>query len=137
MAPLIGESPVPTRYRIEVNGAGAFVRCGADILLNGLRQDLKAEARCPTCDRAIKFTVHRKRVERLEPAGALLHVVEVPWEPGFGILCEATQIFDRDECLLRWSEGYAGPGGEVVSLQGYLDRCSYRFSRAGGQPSGP
>lgn len=136
MAPLIGESPVPTRFRIEVKGTGAFVRCGADILLNGLQQNLEAEARCPTCDQAIRFTIHRRRVEGLEPAGALLHVVEVPWEPGF-ILCEATQIFDRDECQRRWSEGYAGPGGELVSLQGYLDRCSYRFSRTEGEPWGP
>jgi len=32
-----------------------YVKCGADILINGLMTDLKAEAQCPSCGNITRF----------------------------------------------------------------------------------
>ena len=55
MVALIGASPTPTPYSMTIAGVRTYLRCGADVLFNGFRHDLEAEARCPVCDRLVRF----------------------------------------------------------------------------------
>lgn len=74
---LVRFSNTPTLYRIIPPQRGdVYVRCGADILLNGLKTDLRAEARCPICGYVTRFQVVQKRIEDLAPEEPTLHVVE-------------------------------------------------------------
>ncbi len=83
---IIGWSTVPTRYRLTSPRGHIYVRCGADLLLNGLRSNVDAEARCPVCANSIRFGVRVHQVVNLEPPEALLHVVEIPG-PNISIEC--------------------------------------------------
>lgn len=127
LAVVIGASSTPTRYRVVMADIPMFVRCGADILLNGLRARVEGEARCPVCDTVIRLRIHEARVEDLHPPTALLHVVELPSDPGtIAIACEHTHLFDRELCLREWLRNYSGPRGLIQAPQRYLDRCLRR-----------
>ncbi len=117
---VIGWSPVPTRYRLTSPRGYIYGRCGADLLLNGLRGDVDAEAGCPVCANFIRFGVRVHRVVDLEPPEALLHVVEIPG-PNISIECASSHIFDSEICQRSWLESYRGSPGSTYSLQGYLD----------------
>ncbi len=123
-SPLIGHSLTPTRYRLQTSSGEAYVKCGADILLNGLRFDLEGEARCPICEQPIRFRIQERQIKSLKPADALLYVVES--SNGAGgiciIRCEATNIFDRRKCLLSWLGSYKDSGGTTYTLNEYLSR---------------
>lgn len=119
---IVGRSTVPTRYRVRMTSGEDYVMCGADILLTGIRNDLEGYAQCPVCERPVSFKLDKQRVRNLQPLGALLHVVEIPTEGGrLSVLCSASHIFDREECLRDWMQGYKGEEGGVYSLQGYID----------------
>ena len=93
---LVGFSNTPTLYRMILPQRGdVYVKCGADILLNGLKTDLKAEARCPVCGSVTRFQVIQKRIEDLTPKDPILHVVEFDMRPEHlgGVECESTHIF--------------------------------------------
>ncbi len=121
---ITGYSASPTRYPLNIQGEVAFVRCGADILLNGMRSDLAGEARCLVCDEVIRLQVSAGRVREMEPSEALLYVVEV--ESGGGTICvecEGSNLFNSQECLNRWLLTYPGHSGRVYRPQDYLDHC--------------
>ena len=119
---LVGFSPTPTLYRIVLAEIGeVYLRCGADILLNGLKTNLEAEARCPVCGAITSFCVAEKRIEDLTPRDPTLHVVEFEMEPGhLCVECQSTHIFDKKECLNKWQSTYAGKPGRVISLPEYM-----------------
>jgi hypothetical protein len=74
---LVGFSDKPTLYRMILPQRGdVYVKCGADILLNGLKTDLRAEARCPICASTTRFHVVQRQIEDLVPKDPTLHVVE-------------------------------------------------------------
>src|SRR5947199_4711983 len=63
---LVGFSDTPTLYRMILPERGdVYVMCGADILINGLKTDLRAEARCPICGTVTRFHVDNRRIEDL------------------------------------------------------------------------
>ncbi len=98
-----------------------YVKCGADILLNGLKTDLGAEARCPVCGYVTRFHIVKRRVEDLAPKDPILHVVELGMEAGHvGVECESTHIFDKKDCLTKWLSIYTGKPGLVISLPEYM-----------------
>lgn len=106
------------------------VKCGADILLNGLKTDLSAEARCPVCGNLTSFRVHQRRIEDLSPTDPTLHVVEFEMGPGhLGVECESTHIFDRKDCLDKWHSTYTGRRGVVMSLPEYMGSINQRLPR--------
>ncbi|OLE83593.1 MAG: hypothetical protein AUF79_18350 [Crenarchaeota archaeon 13_1_20CM_2_51_8] len=104
-----------------------YVKCGADILLNGLKTDLRAEARCPVCGNVTRFRVDQRRIEDLAPKSIMLHVVEFEMSPGhLGVECESTHIFDEKDCLTKWLSTYTGKPGRVISLPEYMDSLNKR-----------
>ena len=128
---LVGFSNTPTLYRMILPQRGdVYVKCGADILLNGLKIDLKAEARCPVCGSVTRFQVVQKRIEDLTPKDPMLHVVEFDMRPGhLGVECESTHIFDIKDCLTKWLSTYPGKQGLVVSLPDYMSSLNKRLPR--------
>ncbi len=84
---LVGSSTTPTLYRMILAKKGdVYVKCGADILINGLKTDLRAEAQCPVCGTITRFNVDNRRVKDLAPKDPTLHVVELVLAQGrFGI----------------------------------------------------
>src|SRR5437870_11573907 len=91
------------------------VKCGADILINGLKTDLRAEARCPICGTVTRFHVDNRRIEDLAPKDPTLHVVELEQGPGrMSIKCESTHTFDKKDCLTKALANYAGKQGPVT-----------------------
>ena len=122
-ARLVGFSKTPTSYRMILPERGdVYVRCGADILINGLRIDLRAEARCPVCGTVTRFHIHNRRVEDLAPKDPTLHVVEIQMGHGrLNIICNSTHIFDKKDCLTDWLSTYTGKPGLVISLPEYMD----------------
>jgi len=104
-----------------------YVKCGADILLNGLKTDLRAEARCPVCGNVTRFRVDQRRVEDLAPKSPMLHMVEFEMSPGhLGVECESTHIFDEKDCLTKWLSTYTGKPGRVISLPEYMNSLNER-----------
>ena len=98
-----------------------YVKCGADILLNGLKTDLEAEAQCPVCGYVTRFHTVKRRVEDLAPKDPMLHVVEFGMGAGHvGVECESTHIFDKKDCLTKWLSTYTGKPGLVISLPEYM-----------------
>jgi len=73
----IGESPTSGLYRIRTSHGEIHLKCGPDILLNGMRQNLEAEANCPVCLGPIRFRIVDHRVEHLEPPQSIIHAVEI------------------------------------------------------------
>ncbi|HZY94128.1 MAG TPA: organomercurial lyase [Candidatus Bathyarchaeia archaeon] len=128
---LVGFSNTPTLYRMILPQRGdVYVKCGADLLLNGLETDLRAEARCPVCGNVTRFNVDKKRIEDLAPKDPTLHVVEFEVEPGhLRVECESTHIFDKKNCLTKWLSTYAGKQGLVVSLLEYMSSLNHRPPR--------
>ncbi|TMI22064.1 hypothetical protein E6H31_03525 [Candidatus Bathyarchaeota archaeon] len=73
------------------------------MLINGLKTDLRAEARCPVCGKITLFHIDNRRIEDLAPGDSTLHVVELELGPErLGIKCESTHIFDKKDCLAKW-----------------------------------
>src|SRR3989442_2715819 len=103
-ARLVGFSKTPTSYRMILPERGdVYVKCGADIVINGVKTDLRAEARCPVCRSVTRFRIDNKRIEDFAPKDPTLHVVELELGPGrLSIKCEATHIFDKKDCLTKW-----------------------------------
>jgi len=126
---LVGFSDKPTLYRMILPQRGdVYVKCGADILLNGLKTDLRAEARCPVCGNVTRFRVDQRRIEDLAPKSPMLHVVEFEMSPGhLGVECESTHIFDEKDCLTKWLSTYTGKPGRVISLPEYMDSLNKRL----------
>jgi hypothetical protein len=105
-----------------------YVKCGADILINGLRTDLRAEARCPVCGTVTRFHIDNKRIKDLAPKDPTLHVVEIQLGPGrLNIICDSTHIFDKEDCLTNWLSKYSGKPGLVISLPEYMDSLNKRL----------
>ncbi len=105
-----------------------YVKCGADILINGLRTDLKAEARCPSCGTVTRFHIDNRRIEKLTPNDPILHVVEIQLGQGrLNIICDSTHIFDKKDCLTNWLSTYTGKPGLVISLPEYMDSLNKRL----------
>jgi len=105
-----------------------YVKCGADIFINGLKTDLRAEARCPLCGNVTLFHIDNRRIKDLTPREPKLHVVELELGSGrLSIKCESTHIFDRKECLAKWLSTYTGKPGLVISLPEYMDSLSQRL----------
>jgi Alkylmercury lyase len=128
---LVGFSETPTLYHMTLPNRGdVYVKCGADILLNGLKTDFKAEARCPVCAYVTRLQVVQGRIEDLVPKDPMLHVVEVEVESGhLNVECESTHIFDRKDCLKTWLSTYAGKPGLVISLPEYMGSLNKRLPR--------
>jgi hypothetical protein len=128
---LVGFSGKPTLYRMILPQRGdVYVKCGADILLNGLKTDLRAEARCPVCGNVTRFRVDQRRIEDLTPQSPMLHVVEFKMGPGhLGVECESTHIFDKKDCLTKWQSTYTGKQGLVASLPEYMGSLNQRLPR--------
>jgi hypothetical protein len=105
-----------------------YVKCGADILINGMKTDLRAEARCPVCGNVTRFHIDNRRIEDLAPKDPALHVVEIQLGPGrLNIKCDSTHIFDRKECLTNWLSTYTGKPGLVISLPEYMASLNQRL----------
>jgi hypothetical protein len=99
-----------------------YVKCGADILINGVKTDLRAEARCPVCGTVTRFHIDNGRVEELTPRDPTLHVVEFESGPGrLSIKCDSTHIFDKKDCLTIWLSTYTRKPGLVISLPDYME----------------
>ncbi len=128
---LVGFSDTPTSYRMILSERGdVYVKCGADILINGLKVDLKAEARCPVCGTVTRFHIDNRRIEELAPKDPTLHVVELEAVPGrLSIKCESTHIFDKKDCLTNWLSTYTGKRGLVIPLPEYMDSLNKRLPR--------
>lgn len=124
MMTILGATREPTNCRVSLlpSGPRSYVRCAGDLLLNGLLRDLDAETRCPVCRRTIRFRVRDRRVERLQPPTAVLHVVQRPLGRGaLQIECPASQLFDTAECVATWVREHAGRSGVTMTVQEYLD----------------
>jgi hypothetical protein len=105
-----------------------YVKCGADLLLNGLETDLGAEAQCPVCGHVTHFHIVKRQVEDLAPKDPMLHVVEFKMGPGHvSVECESTHIFDKKDCLTKWLSAYDGKPGLVVSLPEYMGSLNQRL----------
>ena len=128
---LVGFSDTPTLCRMILPERGdVYVKGGADILINGLKTDLRAEAQCPSCGNVTRFHVDNRQIEDLAPKDPTLHVVEFELGPGrLSIKCEATHIFDKKDCLTKWLSTYAGKQGLVVSLPDYMSSLNKRLPR--------
>jgi len=128
---VVGFSKTPTQYRMILPQRGdVYVKCGADILINGLKTDLRAEARCPLCENITLFRIDNRRIKDLAPSDPTLHVLELGLGPGrLGIDCESTHIFDKKDCLTKWLSTYAGKQGLVVSLPDYMSSLNKRLPR--------
>src|SRR5881409_1860778 len=65
---VVGFSKTPTQYRMILPKKGdVYVKCGADILINGLKTDLRAEAQCPVCGTTTRFQVDNNESKILPP----------------------------------------------------------------------
>jgi len=128
---LVGFSDKPTLYRMILPRRGdVYVKCGADILLNGLKTDLRAEARCPICGNVTSFYIDNRGIENLAPKDPVLHVVEFKMGPGhLGVECESTHIFDEKDCLTKWLSTYEGKQGRVASLPEYMSSLNKSLPR--------
>ena len=124
----VGSSTTPTLYRMTLPKEGeVYVKCGADILINGLKTDLRAEAQCPVCGTITRFQVDNRRVKDLAPKDPTLHVVELVLGQGrLGIECESTHIFEKKDCLTKWLSVHAGKPGLTTSLPEYMDSLNRR-----------
>jgi hypothetical protein len=104
-----------------------YVKCGADILINGLKTDLKAEAQCPICRNVTRFHIDSRRIKDIVPKDPTLHVVEIQLGPGrLSIKCDSTHIFDKKDCLTNWLSTYTGKPGLLSSLPEYMASLNKR-----------
>src|SRR5712692_5259108 len=128
---IVGFSNTPTLYRMILPQRGdVYVMCGADILINGLKTDLGAEAKCPVCGSVTSFQIAQRLIEDLAPLDPTLHVVEFEMGRGrLGVQCESTHIFDKKDCLTKWLSDYTGKPGLVTSLPEYMNSLNQRPPR--------
>ncbi len=119
---VIGSSPSRTRYKIRTAVRESYVRCGADLLLNGTMTDLDAESQCPVCKNTISFRLRDRRVSELKPLTAILHAVELMDNGTICIVCEGSPLFDKEACLHTWLDSYQGSAGSIFRPQEFLDR---------------
>ena len=121
--PTVGFSSTPTLYKLnwqDYSGEEVreYVRCGADILLNGLNRNLDGNAQCPVCGTTTRILIVNGKIDGLEPRDAMVHVVELPTKSGrIWIECESTHIFDKKACLEKWISDYKGKTGLVDSVE--------------------
>src|SRR5260370_18532225 len=129
-ARLVGFSKTQTSYRIILpEKEDVYLKCGADILINGLKTDLRAEARCPVCGTVTRFEIDNRRIKDLAPKGPILYVVEIELGPGrLNIICDSTHIFDKKDCLTKWLSTYTGKPGLVISLPEYMGSLNKRHA---------
>jgi hypothetical protein len=132
----VGFSPTPTFYKLHWDGGKEeYVHCGADILLNGLEGDLEGEAHCPVCGSRIQLVIVDGKIDGLAPKDAMIHVVEMPTKSGrIWIECEATHIFDKQDCLQKWISTFKGKKGLIAPVEAYHDRL---IARRGDRQKGP
>ena len=129
---IIGASVTTTPYKIRTLRAEHYLRCGADILLNGIQMDIEGEARCVVCGDVTSLKMSEGAIRTVDPSTAVLHVVEIPRESGRpSILCEASPLFDKENCLRVWLESYDGRKGLVLKPQEFLDRMVRMMSNVG------
>jgi hypothetical protein len=120
MVRIIGATEQETANTVSVDEEQqTHVRCGADILLSGMYQDVRGEAVCPVCGKTTEVRMKGGQLSSVAPASAVLHYV-VEDEPRFSICCEDTFIFDRKECLDEWLKTYNGTPGEISSLPEFV-----------------
>ena len=126
---LVGFSRKPTSNRMILPERGdVYVKCGANILVNGLKTDLRAEARCPVCGTVTRFDIDNRRIRDLTPKDPILHVVEIQMGQGvLNITCDSTHIFDKKDCLTNWLSTYIGKPGLVISLPEYMTSLNKRL----------
>lgn len=127
MARLVGARNGDTPNKVELSdGKTGNLSCAGDILLTGLFGDLRGSTKCPVCGRTVEVEVRDKRLVGLYPSSAVLHYVRValPNPSSFGIECETTYLFDRDECLNHWLRSHPLLGGKVVAPQGFMDEAA-------------
>ncbi len=98
--------------------------CSADILLNAVGRDLEGKGACIVCGRSTWISVVGGRVSKIEPPGAVLHVVEIQSPGRTQIVCEASPMFDREDCLQYWLKSYNGPPGRVYGVEEFMPRAS-------------
>jgi len=135
MARIVGATDQRTPNTVSVGEAQVtHVRCGADILLTGMYQDVRGEAVCPVCGKTIEVRVEGGQVSSTVPPSAVLHYV-VEDESVFGICCEDTFIFDKRECLDGWLKTYRDRPGQVSPLPEFFEMASKRRRERRGQPS--
>jgi hypothetical protein len=104
-----------------------YVKCGADILINGLKTDLRAEARCPSCGNITPFPHTQWAGRRSCSQRPKLHVVELKSGQGhLSIECKSTHIFDKKDCLTKWLSTYTGRPGLITSLPEYMGSLNQR-----------
>lgn len=133
--PTIGLSPTPTLYKLNWQDDSRketeeYVRCGADILLNGLNGNLDSVAQCPVCGTSTRLLIVNGKIDGLEPKDASIHVLEMPTKSGrIWIECEATHIFDKKTCLEKWISEYKGETGLVDSVENYHKLLVQRRSK--------
>src|SRR2546426_3601491 len=100
------------------------------MLLDGLKTDLRAKARCHICGTVPRVHIGKRRIEDLAPKDPTLHVVELEQGPGrMSIKCDSTHIFDKKDCLTKWLSIYTGKPGLVVSLPEYMNSLNKRPPR--------
>src|SRR5437867_5009793 len=121
---IIGASRSPTPYKIKIPKI-QYVYCGADIFLNAVGRDLGGEAACIVCGCSTRLSVVGGRISKVEPAGAVLHLVEIR-SPGRNtqIVCEGSPLFDSEECLQSWLKKYRGLPGRIYRVQEFMPRAS-------------
>jgi Alkylmercury lyase len=127
---VVGSSLATTRNRVRTkSGLTIFVCCGADIILSGLFQDLEGETRCPVCDTAIHLDIESKIIKSVNPPDTVLHYVrcDVGNDSGkFGVMCDNTFLFDREECFREWKVKTEGSIGKVVTPAEFLEEVLAR-----------
>ena len=130
----VGQSDDPSLYLIRVSGKVIFVKCGADILLKGMRLNLFAEAICPICGNKTFLQIRGGRVEDSEPDTAVLHVVEIQTAPRMiCVSCEASHVFHKETCLRTWLSTYRGLPGSIYTPAAYIDHARAIDSNLGNQ----
>lgn len=123
--PTIGFSPTHTLYRLQWQdrareGSGEYVRCGADLLLNGLNRNLEGYAECPVCGTTTRLSIVNGKIASLNPGNAIMHVLETPTGSGrIWVVCEPTHIFDKKTCSEKWLSKYKGQRGLVTPVDKY------------------
>ncbi len=122
---VVGATKKLTKNKVTLDtGQKMNVLCGADILLSGWYQNLKGETSCPVCERRIEVAIEDRRVFLITPPSALLHYVVEGDPTMLGICCEATFIFDKEDCLNSWRESYRGRPGKVSSLTDFMEEVA-------------
>jgi hypothetical protein len=131
MVRIIGATDQDTANTVSVGeGPETHVRCGADILLSGMYQDVRGEAVCPVCGKITKLSMKSEQLSSVAPASAVLHYV-VEDERRFSICCEGTFIFDRRGCLDKWLSAYDGRPGKTSSISEFVQEAKERRTRLG------